>query len=126
MRERFQLCSKVIGLLLFLTGVIIVANSGLQYLVSDSWISLGQLLTKQEGPKVFDSVLRQVMYRTMIHGPVPILFGLYLMYSENLFVKLCYGARRPKETKPSQPKEVDLPPPPPRPDRDYAPPGYHE
>lgn len=80
MRVPFQLCSKVLGLLL-VTAAIVAALT---------WLPLCILyitLLPPTGPSVALILLQYVLAAL-----VPAAFGLYLTRSENAFVRLCYPA----------------------------------
>ncbi len=145
MRERFELHSKTIGLVLFCLGVYSSLNS------------IVLLVQKQpDVTKMIPSSALQVLGRSgiadmqaatsyawkyhlrilLLSGIAPLLMGVYLMRSNNLFVRWCYPAatgRPPAASSPAgAPAKLGVSPKIPgsasdkKPDSRYAPPGYSE
>jgi len=100
MREKFELACKIIGLVLF-CGSILVLLSGIAIFVtlSDDVMlpqSSRALLTQSQIDELqnMSSSMRN-MYSTIVifFGIMAMLLGIYLMKSNNLFVKLCYPSK---------------------------------
>jgi hypothetical protein len=145
MREKFELHSKTIGLVLFCLGVYSSLNS------------VVLLIQRQpDATKMIPSSALQMLSRSniadmqatssyvwkydlrvlLLSGVAPILMGVYLMRSNNLFVRWCYPAvagNSPAASSPANaPPKLNVSPKMPasagdkRPDSRYAPPGYSE
>ena len=123
MRRYFQLCSKVFGLVLLCTGVMAVLVLLPVTLFYAFYVPLVRSL----------SVFYVLQYLAV--SIVPSALGLYLMRSENLFVRHCYPLPAETEELPTDRAGTALGPDPAYPpaandgespgeDRRYAPPGY--
>jgi hypothetical protein len=99
MREKFELCSKVLGLAVFCYGVIYSLSMIPTYFHqprADTLVPPSMLNTV--AGQQFASYMNEAMPRLFawitvqlfLQGIVPALLGLYLMRSNNLFVRLCY------------------------------------
>lgn len=155
MRETFQLCSKVVGLILIVTGILLSLGQVPRFLHPPEWAgwpgtSLSPFLPVSEsGQKVIDvqkqwiedisrTAWRRAALDLCLQGIVPILLGLYLLRSGDFFVRLAYPAgdltapgsedrpaRSPPESPPGTPPPFPSPPEKPT-DRKYAPPGLYD
>ncbi len=141
MREKFELCCRVLGLAIFCWGVITALTTIPVYfhqVKADTFLPK-VLLNSPEGRQLAEEA-NKAMSRTWVwvtvqlflQGIAPILLGVYLMRSNNLFVRRCYpdaSGPSPSEkiaelqlrlaasaSPPSKEQKND--------DR-YAPPGYH-
>jgi hypothetical protein len=101
MREKFELACKIIGLVLFCSSIFVLL-SGIAIFVKllDVTETIPQsskaLLTQSQIAELQNiSSSMRIMYSTIVifFGIMAMLLGIYLMKSNNLFVKLCYPAR---------------------------------
>ncbi len=98
-KAKFEFVSKVIGLIIVCSGI--VTAIGLAYLIiflGNDYNQLHQInLNVPFGSKELNNVLyamfqieRQLYFKILILSLLPIPFGMYLMNSNNLFVRYCY------------------------------------
>jgi c-di-AMP phosphodiesterase-like protein len=100
MREKFELACKIIGLMFFCTSIFVLL-AAIAFFITITYIpeipqSTMKLLTQSQITELQDmSNSMRNMYSLTItfFGIIEMLLGLYLMKSNNLFVKLCYPAR---------------------------------
>ena len=142
MREKFELCCKVLGLVFFCIGIYYSLSSVPLYFQKAPDVTrllpqsaLGGLSTSQiaEMNASFSYMWRYAVKQLVLLGIVPILMGWYLMRSNNLFVNYCYPGTTPTTSK----QEADPPQltvveeaipeqPEPKGDERFAPPEYHQ
>jgi hypothetical protein len=104
MRERFVLCSRVIGLCLVCGGVLLAAGQLPRFFMEPDWselypdISGTSSLWNEMAPQLRKHVTKSGHYfwrfalsDMIVQGILPVLLGLYLMRSNNVFVRNCYG-----------------------------------
>jgi hypothetical protein len=142
MREKFELCTKVFGLILFCLGSLAVVYAVLLLLHRPFLHSSDFLGDSPHGKQLQDQmavVMSRANARIAVHillsGVVPVGLGIYLMRSNNAFVRRCY----PQREVALRPESISAPPPADaslsesaggeqgtktRPDARYAPPGY--
>lgn len=145
MREKFELCVKVVGLVLLSLGILVVVNAILIFFLnpfrdfSSSMLSgspLAQQFQDQVARELWNARIRTTVF-TSLSGIATVMIGVYLMRSNNLIVRLCYppmdGSMQPGTA--SGPSQVDMtlsgapaqeqgrtnPP-----ETRYAPPGYFQ
>lgn len=105
MRKRFQLCSKVVGMVSTCAGLFMVINSVANYITNRSAYQvldqLASILKKQgiDYQEVVEMAHELRPFALIVDivalGLIPIAFGFYFMASENIFVRLCYGKKEP-------------------------------
>ncbi len=139
MKEKFELCCKVLGLALFCWGVITALSTIPMYfhqLKPDTFLP-SILLNSPEGRQLAQEANRAASrtwawatIQLLLQGITPTLLGLYLMRSNNIFVRRCYpeasGSKpsiaelqlRLAASAAASPKAKES-------DDRYAPPGYH-
>jgi hypothetical protein len=145
MRERFELHSKTVGLVVFCIGAYNSLSSGVLFLQGEPDVtkmmpsSTLKLLPRSDVAALQTStsyVRKYALKALLLSGIAPLLLGFYLMRSNNLFVRLCYPAI--SGNPPSAPSGPDGPvkrnvsakvagsPDDRKPDSRYAPPGYSD
>ena len=145
MRDKFELCCKVIGLVSFCVGIYVSLSAIPMFFQKEPDLTkflpqsvVGRLSTSDlAGMKASASYLWQyALKRLAFHGIVPALIGLYLMRSGNVFVRLCYpmtGHRRLQAGR-EQSEDIEFKAPRQKAagntgqsqDTKYAPPGYYQ
>jgi hypothetical protein len=146
MREKFELHCKTVGLVFFCIGAYYVLTSiplffqkapDVARMVPQSAsmppLVRSQIAQMRAGMSYIWQYALQVL---LISGMAPLLMGIYLMRSNNLFVRLCYPERTgPASTGPGVAKEIVGPGVSAKVSRNaddkksgnpYAPPGYFE
>ena len=81
-RKKFELASKIIGLVCIIGGVFISIEAVLIYLNFPDLFSLAG--------KTGSRLWRNVFATFLIQGTLPILMGVYLMHSGNIFIDWAY------------------------------------
>ena len=123
MREKFELHCKTIGLAIFCIGVYNSLSSVSLSLQKEPDVTkmIPQSVLKTLGrPDIADaqasaSYMRKYTLKTiLLAGIAPILMGVYLMRSNNLFVRLCYptasGSPSSASSGIGKPAELDVSP----------------
>lgn len=99
MREKFELCCKVVGLAVFCYGFYYSLSSIPLFFQGEPDVSkmYGEELLQKIHPGLVNQLKESMAYTwkyilklLILHGIVPMLMGIYLMRSNNLFVRLCY------------------------------------
>ena len=98
MREKFELASKIIGLVFWGLGFVAFVSAVLIFILKPDVIQMlpesARAVYNQQQIRELREINSQVVNRTIIIaamiGVVQILLGVYLMKSNNLFVKICY------------------------------------
>jgi hypothetical protein len=144
MREKFELHCKTVGLVLFCIGIYSSLTS--LSLLAQKGPDITKLLPQSELKMFAPSYLAEMqatasyarkhaLTSLLLSGIAPILLGIYLMRSRNLFVRLCYpdaGGPPSASGAIGAPARLDVPPKAPgnANDKDlgsrYAPPGYFD
>lgn len=145
MRDRFELNCRTVGLVFFCIGAYYALTAVPLFLQKPADI---KRMVPQSALRVFSEadiaelqaatsyIWKYALKTLLLSGIAPMLAGLYLMRSNNLFVRLCYpagGAKLPSPPSISKPfAEPDGAPRTPgnadgkKPESKYAPPGYFE
>ena len=98
MREKFELACKIIGLVLFVSSIFVLF-SGIAIFItlSDTAKTIPQstqaLMTQTQIAELRDmssSMRNMYTFIVLFFGIIEMLLGIYLMKSNNLFIKLCY------------------------------------
>lgn len=141
MRDMFELCCKVVGLVAFCAGLYLTLNAIPYYIGGhvDAEKLFGQTLWQALDSSMRADMMASTRYvwlklilATFLSGIAPMLFGLYLMRSPGFFVRLCYPDK-PAEVSSGESRCPDLrttedsrsPESPEPTDKKYAPPGYY-
>lgn len=145
MREKFELCVKVVGLALLSLGILLMLNAILLFFFNPFHNIPSSLLSSSPLPRQFQDQMADEMWNTrvrttiyvLLSGIVQAAMGAYLMRSDNLIIRLCYprsnGGMQPVVASGSLSADRALSDPPGQaqgpgshPETQYAPPGYFQ